>query len=110
KFIHDLSAANVQSGGAVIDTAAHAVSVNQALLDGGGNGGLTNIGTGTLRLNGVNTYTGTTLVSAGTLGGNGTFAGPVVISAGALLSPGASIGPLTINNTLNLSGTSTTVM
>ena len=109
-FIHDLSAANVQAGGAVIDSAGHNVSINQALLDAGGGGGLTKIGTGTLYLNGANTYTGPTLVNVGTLGGTGAIAGPVTVASGAALAPGASIGTLTINNTLTLSAGSTTLV
>ena len=108
-FMQGLTSAYVQSGGATIDTAGNTIAINQALQDGGG-GGLTKVGNGTLNLNGVNTYTGTTTVSAGTLGGNGTIAGPVVVSAGATLSPGASIGTLTLGSTLNLAGTSTTVI
>ena len=109
-FITGLALANVLAGGAIIDTGTNSVGIGQALLDGGGNGGLTKQGTGALYLNGANTYLGTTLVSAGTLGGNGTIAGPVTIAAGATLSPGASIGVLTLGGTLNLNGTSTTLM
>lgn len=109
-FLHDLTTANVQSGGAIIDSGANVITVAQALLDGGGNGGLTKLGAGTLNLNGVNTYTGTTLVNVGTLGGNGTIAGPVSVAAGATFAPGTSIGTLTINNTLGLAGTSTTII
>jgi autotransporter-associated beta strand protein len=66
-------------------------------------GGLVKLGSGTLQLNGVNTYVGTTLVSQGTLGGTGTFAGPVNVASGANLAPGNSIGTLTINHNLTLS-------
>jgi autotransporter-associated beta strand protein len=106
-FLHDLTAVNVLAGGALIDTDTNSIGISQPLLTGS-SAGLTKSGTGTLRLNGVNTYTGTTLVSAGGLGGTGTIAGPVSVSAGASLTPGASIGTLTINNTLTLAAGSTT--
>ena len=107
-FFHGLGTANIQAGGAVIDSGANVISIAQPLLDGGGAGGLTKIGTGTLYLNGANTYSGPTLVNVGTLGGTGIIAGPVAVAAGAALAPGASIGTLTINNTLTLSPGSTT--
>ncbi len=66
-------------------------------------GGLAKLGVGTLMLNGVNKYNGTTLVSQGTLGGTGVISGPVIVASGASLAPGASIGTLTINNNLTLS-------
>ena len=66
-WLTGLSAAYVQSGGAVIDTAGYSVIIGQPLLAGGG--GLTKLGSGTLLLNGVNTYTGTTAVNAGELTG-----------------------------------------
>ena len=109
-FMSGIGTANVLVGGAKIDTGTNNVSIVQALLDGGGNGGLTKTGNGTLALNGANTYLGTTTVSAGTLGGNGTITGPVVVSTGATLAPGSSIGMLTLANTLNLAAGSTTVM
>jgi autotransporter-associated beta strand protein len=104
-FLHGLTTANVLSGGAVIDSGTNIVNVSQALLDGTGGGGLTKLGTGTLRLNGVNTYTGTTLVSAGTLGGTGTIAGPLTVAGTATLAPGASVGTLIVNNNATLGGT-----
>jgi autotransporter-associated beta strand protein len=108
-FLHGLTAANVLAGGAVIDSGVHTISIAQALLDGGG-GGLTKVGSGTLYLNGANTYTGITEVSVGTLGGTGTIAGPVTVASGAALAPGASIGTLTINSSLTLSNGSSTVI
>ena len=98
-----------------------------------GGGGVVQKGTGTLTLNGVNTYSGATTVSAGTLlvnapgslaagsavavtggtlGGNGTINGTVALSAGAALAPGGTnaLGTLTLANSgasaLTLNGNS----
>jgi autotransporter-associated beta strand protein len=102
-FLSNLSAVNIYTG-ATIDTDTNVIGISQALLNGGGGSSLTKLGAGTLYLNGVNTYTNTTLVSVGALGGTGTIAGPVTVSAGARLSPGSSsIGTLTINNSLTFS-------
>lgn len=91
-FMYSLDSATVKAGGAVIDTNTRSISIGQSLLDGGDGGGLTKIGQGILRLDGFNTYTGTTKVSAGVLGGSGVVAGPLVVEAGASIAPGASVG------------------
>ena len=98
----------------------------------GHNGGenVTKAGAGVLRLSGVNSYTGPTIVSNGslrvdgsiaagavtvcagaTLGGTGTVGGATSVLAGGTLAPGGTaIGALTINNTLGLAADSTNVI
>lgn len=89
-----------------------------------GDGSLTKVGTGTLKLQGANTYTGGTEVSQGRLSVNGSLASGVAVAApGELggngwiygdvandgrLAAGNSIGHLTINGNLNQSSSSTT--
>lgn len=87
-------------------------------------GSLTQDGSGTLILDGINTYTGTTTVQAGTLeigdashasasissnvsvasgaslSGHGTIVGNVALASGSQLAPGGSIGTLTVNGNL----------
>lgn len=104
-FFQGLSQTLIQSGGANIDDNGFNITIGQNLLDGSGNGGLNKSGSGTLLLNGVNTYTGSTVVSNGTFGGAGTLSGPLQILAGATLNPGAvagAVGALTVNNNLTL--------
>jgi len=62
------------------------------------------VGTGSLALNGVNTYTGATTVSGGTLAGNGSIAGPLTVQAGGTLAPGAPLGTFTVSNNATLGG------
>jgi fibronectin-binding autotransporter adhesin len=108
-FIEPYVTAIVQSGGAIINDGGFTITIQAALGNGGG--GLTKLGSGTMYLTGANSYTGTTLVSTGTLGNSGTLAGPVVVSAGATLAGDTgTIGTSTINNTLTLAAGSTTVM
>jgi hypothetical protein len=77
----------------------------------GGSGGLTKAGNGTLTLNSINTYTNTTLASAGTLAGTGTIAGPLSVGTNGTLAPGDNgIGIFTIQGPLTLAAGSTTWM
>ena len=55
-----------------------------------GTGSVVVDGTATVYLNGANTYTGTTTVESGVLGGNGTIAGAVTVQNGAFLTPGSA--------------------
>ena len=104
------------------------------ITNGAANMTLTKTGAGTQVLGGTNTYSGSTIIKAGTLvvngslgaastvtvggagtsgtptlGGSGTINGSVTIAAAGggaagTLSPGASIGTLTFANTLGLNG------
>ena len=104
-FMTGLSAANVQAGGAIIDTNGFNVTVAQTLshdatLGTTADGGLTKIGAGTLTLGGpdANTYTGLTSVTGGTLvlnktdgtPGDGIVAVSGNLSIGNATNPGAA--------------------
>jgi autotransporter-associated beta strand protein len=106
-------------------TGSPAIIFSGAIGDGGNALGLTKAGPGRMILAGVNTYTGPTVVSAGSLLVNGTQAGGAVqVDAGAtlggsgliggavtvngILSPGNSPGVLSVAS-LVLGGTSTSI-
>jgi autotransporter-associated beta strand protein len=88
----------------------NAASVNQTWSGQiAGPGSLTQNGTGTLYLDGANTYSGPTVVNGGLLGGTGTIAGDVTVNSGGGLAPGHSIGTLTINGNLTFNAGSLNV-
>ncbi|HEY1719301.1 MAG TPA: autotransporter-associated beta strand repeat-containing protein [Verrucomicrobiae bacterium] len=62
------------------------------------------VGNGALLLNGNSTYTGSTTVSNGVLGGTGSIASPLTVTGGGTLSPGNSIGTFTVSNNASLGG------
>ena len=71
-FLQGLTAANVQAGGAKIDTNGFSVTVAQNLLHDASlgataDGGLLKLGSGTLTLTGTNTFTGPVNINTGTL-------------------------------------------
>ncbi|SFQ70890.1 outer membrane autotransporter barrel domain-containing protein [Variovorax sp. OK605] len=127
--IGELSGAGtVQLGGKTLATGTNAGSPStfSGVIEGVG-GSLVKQGSGTLWLDGANTYTGLTNVSAGklvvgsdatksgarvegavsvsagaTLGGHGGIGGNVAIDSGAHLSPGNSLGTLSIDGNLTL--------
>ncbi len=109
--------ANVRTGGAIIDTNSFNVTVAQALLHsniGGDNaidGGLTKLGAGTLTLTGVNTYTGNTTVSGGSLLLADNAALLFVIAASGVNNRITGGGTLSLNGdfSFDLSGAATAV-
>lgn len=125
-FMTGLTTANVRNGGAVIDTNGKNITVGQALVHstiGGDNatdGGLTKDGSGVLTLTGANTYTGLTLVNAGTLatGAAGALGiSDVSVASGAILTLGnnTSIGDTSMllfssTSVINLSFTGTEIV
>lgn len=101
--------ANVQAGGAAIDSQSYSILIAQPLVHSASlgvtpDGGLTKSGLGTLTLTGTNTYTGTTTVSAGTLmygANNVIYTGAVNISGSGTLNVGTytdSVGAVTLSS------------
>lgn len=116
-------------GNANIDTVGYTVTLSGILS---GSGGLNKLGSGTLILNAANSYTGNTVVQAGTLSGSvgysqiidilhgatfsgslslsgthtltgsGTIIGSVTVYNGSHIDPGDSVGTLTISGSGSL--------
>jgi autotransporter-associated beta strand protein len=112
-------------GGNNLSTEVSGVIADTCGCGPAGPGALNKIGTGTLTLSGINTYTGPTVIdggilsvngsiassslttvnAGGTLGGNGVV-GNTTINGGTL-SPGNSVGLLTVQGSLLFTATST---
>ncbi|RYD85213.1 MAG: hypothetical protein EOP84_03225, partial [Verrucomicrobiaceae bacterium] len=106
-FFTGMDTAVFEDGGGTINSNGNTIAINQTLT---GIGGLTKSGAGTLLINGSAEYTGTTVVSAGTLGGIGNIAGNVTVNSGASINPGAPLGVLTATGTTTFSaGASLTI-
>ncbi|OEO29210.1 autotransporter outer membrane beta-barrel domain-containing protein [Devosia insulae DS-56] len=98
---------NIAAGGLTVDTQAFTVAAGSGFS---GVGGLTKTGTGALNLRAVNTYTGDTVIQAGTLGlasngsiatssrvvANGTFGISGITAAGTSIQSLAGIGSVTL--------------
>ena len=87
-FLEGMSSVAVKAGGAKIDTNGVSVTINQSMSGQGIDGGLTKSGLGTLRLNGSNTFTGTTTITEGTIAGTGSVAGSLVVQFDGTIAPG----------------------
>jgi autotransporter-associated beta strand protein len=87
---------NIKAGGAVIDTNAFDGTVGTILAAGSPSGGLTKQGAGVLTLNGNNSYTGGTTVTAGVLalGNSGALGttGTITMNGGTLRFSAANTG------------------
>jgi len=107
-FLLGFSTQTVKAGGALINTQAFDATFAQAIvhdstLGATADGGLTKSGSGALTLSAIDTYTGPTVVSAGTLMVNGTLSATSSVTAASAttLGGGGTIsGPVSVAGTL----------
>lgn len=91
------------AGGGTINTAAGVTTtIGSALIDGTGTS-LTKVGSGTLLLSGISSYTGPTQLNAGALIINGSIAASsgLTVAAGTLLTGSGQLPSTTVNGTLS---------
>ncbi len=92
-FLGGLTAANVRAGGAIINDGGFSVTISQPLLHApelpDADGGLKKLGGGELLLAAVNSFTGPTVVSAGTL--NASIAGSLRDTAVVAVNNGGTL-------------------
>jgi autotransporter-associated beta strand protein len=96
--------ADVQAGGAIIDSNGFDISMGQVLS---GVGGLTKVGAGTLALTGANTYAGPTAVNAGTLNVAGLATSGVTVASGAGFGGSGAVSGTTTISGSTLANTNT---
>lgn len=106
------SIALVQSGGAILDDGGFAVNIVSQIFQEDSSsvgGGLIKKGAGTLYLDSADTYTGTTVVTNGTLAGIGSITGPMTVAPAGNLGAGdaTGIGTFTVGGNLALQGNAT---
>ena len=92
-FMEGLTTAQIKAGGAKIDTNGKNITIDQALTQDAAGRTLTKEGAGTLTLSSLsNSYTGATLVSAGTLFVSGSLDSSVTIDGTSILGGGGDCG------------------
>jgi autotransporter-associated beta strand protein len=104
-------AVTLSGGTRQVTVASKTLVQNGAIGDGGNGYGLTKSGTGSLTLTAINTYTGATTVSAGTLilSGTGSIAtsGTITVASGAVLNVSGVTGGFSVASGQSLMGSGT---
>jgi autotransporter-associated beta strand protein len=107
-FIQGTIISMVMSNGLILDDGGFTLSIGASALQAGDGlgGGLLKEGSGTVYLDAGNSYTGTTVVTNGTLAGVGSISGPMIVRPAGNLGAGdaGAVGTFTINNNLTLQG------
>lgn len=100
----DGSSDEVESSGGFIDTNGHTVAVESTISELSSGMQLIKTGSGTLLLEGQNTYSGITDIREGTLGGGGAIIGDLSLANDTALTPGSSAGLFTVGGNLQSFG------